>query len=428
MQNFLSKKIVIRLAILFFLAMATTVFFWQYLNKYLIGSKAAASAVKLTLIPTTATFSNQEIKEYQLTAQFTGGSTSEKIDYLKAKINFPKANLALSDYVDTTSSGLSKQFRVDGPQAANDSGVIVIELGAISPGSGPATSGPITVAKIKFKGISAITNGQIGIDSSAQIINNLSVAITPVNVEYATFTVNGTGPTVTPGGPTVTKAPTATPGGPTATPRPTSPVVTGTSGNVKLNMKVKFQGIIAKPASDTLNKLSVKVKLLNELTNQETDYQTIEFIADDSGIWSGSGSFNVFSDGNYITNATDTDTTKSSPSLLAQYTVYIKGPYHIQKKICDTIPTETAGGTYRCSKGNITLISADNDLDFSGIILLAGDLPVQDGSVTAYDTSLIYNNLGKTDNDICDVNRDGRCDTQDFSLVIASLSVKNDEL
>ena len=72
----------------------------------------------------------------------------------------------------------------------------------------------------------------------------------------------------------------------------------------------------------------------------------------------------------------------------------------------------------------------NNNLDFSGIILLAGDLPIQDGSVTAYDTSLVRNNLGKTDADAvskADVNRDGKVDTQDYSLIIAALSVRNDE-
>lgn len=188
-------------------------------------------------------------------------------------------------------------------------------------------------------------------------------------------------------------------GGPTLTPAPT--------GTVTLKLKLKFQGIINKPATDALNKINVKVKLLNETTGQEMAYQTAQFTSDDQGVWSGNTNFNV--------------------NVNAKYVLFVKGLYHIQKKICDVLPTETAGGTYRCTKGNITLRAGDNDLDLSGIVLLAGDLPDQDGSITAYDTSLIRNNLGK-DNDKCDVNRDGKCDTQDYSLVIASLSVKNDEL
>lgn len=204
----------------------------------------------------------------------------------------------------------------------------------------------------------------------------------------ASLSVNGGGAT-----------PTVTPGGPTLTPAPT--------GTVILKLKLKFQGIINKPATDALNKLNVKAKLLNETTGQETAYQTAQFTSDDQGVWSGNTSFNV--------------------NINAKYILFVKGPYHIQKKICDAVPTETAGGTYRCAKGNITLKNGDNDLNLSGVVLFAGDLPDQDGSITAYDTSLIRNNLGK-DNDKCDVNRDGKCDTQDYSLVIAALSVKNDEL
>jgi hypothetical protein len=183
-------------------------------------------------------------------------------------------------------------------------------------------------------------------------------------------------------------------------------------GNVTANLKLKlkFQGIIKKPTTDALSKFDVKVKLYNETTNQETAYQTAQFTSDVQGVWSGSVSFSV-----------DTKT---------KYILFVKGPYHLQKKICDAAPTETAGGTYRCTKGNIALVSGDNNLDLSGIILLVGDLPEQDGTISAYDTSLVRNNLGKKTADavaIADVNRDGVVDTQDYSGIIAALSVKNDE-
>jgi len=104
----------------------------------------------------------------------------------------------------------------------------------------------------------------------------------------------------------------------------------------------------------------------------------------------------------------------------------VKGPFQVQKKICNKTPTETDGGTYRCAKGTITLKAGENDINLSGITLLSGDLPVQDGTINAYDTSMIRNNLG-SDNSNCDVNRDGKCDTQDYSLLISTLSIKNDE-
>ncbi len=176
---------------------------------------------------------------------------------------------------------------------------------------------------------------------------------------------------------------------------------------VNLDLKLKFQGILKMPKTE-LNKLVVKVTVKNDNLNQSA---TGDFVTTDGITWhDGAIPFDI--------------------PATTRYTILIKGPYHLQKKICDTVPTETAGGTYRCTKGNITLKNGVNDLDLSGIILLAGDLPDQDGTVSSYDTSLIRNNLGKIDSTSVansDVNRDGVVDTQDYSLVIAALSVKNDE-
>lgn len=186
---------------------------------------------------------------------------------------------------------------------------------------------------------------------------------------------------------------------PTATNTPT--------GNSTLNMAFKIQGIMSKPVTTTMN---VKVKLLNETTKVETPFQTVQLTSNDFGIWTGSASFNT------VPNT--------------RYTLYAKGEKQVQKKICDVSPNETAGGTYRCSTGNLTFVSGNNTFNFSGILLLSGDLPEQDGTINAYDTSLIRNNLGKTDADTiskCDLNLDGRCDSQDYSLLISTLSVKNDE-
>jgi len=176
-------------------------------------------------------------------------------------------------------------------------------------------------------------------------------------------------------------------------------------------MKLKFQGIEVKPSTDALSLMNVKVKLFDQSTLTATDYITGAFTSDDKGIWNGDVAF-------------------SNVNPDHKYSVITKGPFHLAKKVCLLAPTETAGGTYRCSSGTIALASGDNNLNFSGILMLTGDLPAQDGTVSAYDISLVRNNLGKTDADSLsksDVNRDGKCDTQDYSLIIASLSVKNDE-
>jgi hypothetical protein len=111
----------------------------------------------------------------------------------------------------------------------------------------------------------------------------------------------------------------------------------------------------------------------------------------------------------------------------------VKGPKHLQKKICDAAPSETSGGTYHCGEGKINLKAGDNDLNLSGILMLVGDLPengTQNGIIDSYDTSYVRQHLQSTKADelaIADVNYDGVIDGQDYSLVLASLSIKYDE-
>ena len=102
--------------------------------------------------------------------------------------------------------------------------------------------------------------------------------------------------------------------------------------------------------------------------------------------------------------------------------------------MCDGTPTEAKAGTYHCGEGKIVLAVGANTLDFSKIIQLAGDLPEaggkQNGIVDAYDTTFVRQNLGSTDAGklkIGDLNLDGIIDTQDYSMVLQSLSIKFDE-
>ena len=179
------------------------------------------------------------------------------------------------------------------------------------------------------------------------------------------------------------------------------------TGNVNLKMKLKFQGINKLPAAGQ-NSMVVKAKIYKEGVTTTTD-GTGTFTADANGIWSGSVPVNLAAAG--------------------KYRILIKGPQHIQKKICDNRPSETSSGIYRCSDGNITLIAGDNSLDLSGIVLLSGDLD-QNGIVDSIDFGLVKNSLGKTDENTlrADLNRDGVIDTQDYSLILAALSVQTDEL
>ena len=183
----------------------------------------------------------------------------------------------------------------------------------------------------------------------------------------------------------------------------------GVTGSRILNLKLKYQGITTKPA-DALNSMNIKFKVSGCGLAAPVE-STGKFVADNSGIWTGQVGFNL------------------SACTTSNYIVFVKGPRHLQKKICDATPTETAVGTYRCGEGKINIVAGANTFDFSGIVLLSGDID-QNGTVDSADISFIRNNLGKTDAATlakCDINLDGKCDTQDYSLVIFALSMKVDE-
>ena len=112
-------------------------------------------------------------------------------------------------------------------------------------------------------------------------------------------------------------------------------------------------------------------------------------------------------------------------------TIYIKGPKHIKKKICSNNPSEPVPGGYRCGEFElIELKKGENTLDFSSIVLLAGDLPIQNGVVDAVDLAFIRQTLTNQDSEKLirgDLNLDGIIDTQDFSMVLSALGFKYDE-
>lgn len=181
--------------------------------------------------------------------------------------------------------------------------------------------------------------------------------------------------------------------------------------NMKLDIKLKLQGVAKKPI--TASPITVKVKLGGRMLAQTTAYKTVTFSVGDDGIWSGSADFSAPPGDGYM--------------------LYVKGPKHLQKKVCDNAATEGSGGTYHCGDGKINLKAGDNALDFSKILMLVGDLPengTQNGIIDSYDTSYVRQHLQSTKTDelaIGDVNYDGVIDGQDFSLVLASLSIKYDE-
>ena len=194
----------------------------------------------------------------------------------------------------------------------------------------------------------------------------------------------------------------------TLTPTPDSSCKT--TGNVVLDLKLRFQGVLKEP-NPNLNSLKVFVNAVSQGGKKFTGCS--DFTADTNGFWLGKVYLNI-----------------SDEYLSEKYSLFIKGQKHLQKKICDSSPSESLPGTYICQEGKISLKEQINNLDFSKITLLVGDLPPQDGISNSYDVALVTNNLGKTDQETlkkADLNFDGVVDTQDYSLVIAALSIRFDE-
>jgi len=187
-------------------------------------------------------------------------------------------------------------------------------------------------------------------------------------------------------------------------------------GNTVINMKLKFQGITSTP--NTTTPMRTQVKIVSAQTSQVFT-QNVDFTSDAQGVWTGTTSIDL----NPTANPAGT-----------KFSLYVKGPRHLKKRICDLKPTESVPGTYACATDNIPLKIGTNTVDASGIYQLAGDIPVdngvQNGLIDSADTSYIRLHFGETSPDIlniADLNLDGAITTQDFSLVIAALGVKYDD-
>lgn len=211
--------------------------------------------------------------------------------------------------------------------------------------------------------------------------------------------------------PNATNTPTTQPNAtntqaPTQNPSATGAPTSAGGSQVTANLQLKFQGITSKVNS------SMKVKVIaRTATGNRTSEGEGTFTSADNGVWTGT-------------------VTLQNIDLTRDYYLLIKGPKHVQKRVCVATPSETSIGSYKCNGADIRFTAGTNNLNLSGITLMSGDLATQDGVVDSYDLSYIINNLGSTDPtvlEIGDVNLNGRVDTQDYSLIIQSLTIKSDE-
>lgn len=212
---------------------------------------------------------------------------------------------------------------------------------------------------------------------------------------------------------TATPTPLPTQVAPTSTPTPDSSVTATPTQTpapneeaTALNLKLRLQGVSSNPAGD--KQTTAKVSLKTE-TGEVYGPNEIGLTANSSGVWEGSVNFNI--------------------NRNLKYVVIVKPAKHLQKVICVASPTEALGGSYQCSLPEIQLQSSNN-LDFSGIIILAGDIPSQNGVIDSADIAYVRQNFGNMQSTNllrADLNFDGIVDTQDYALIMGALSFKYDE-
>lgn len=216
-------------------------------------------------------------------------------------------------------------------------------------------------------------------------------------------------PTTEPATESPTPVPSETPDTDSPTPIQTVTPSEGEPVDAELKIKVRFQGVIAQPA-EAYRSLNTKVILAAD-DKSFREERVIPFQADGDGLWSGTFSAEKVPSG-------------------AKYALFIKGPKHLMKKVCETSPTEVVPGTYSCNTGAITVKSGAQDMDLSTIVLLVGDIPVQDGIIDSVDAVYVRNNFGSQSSAAVsrgDLNLDGIVHAQDMVLMLKALEFKYDE-
>lgn len=235
-------------------------------------------------------------------------------------------------------------------------------------------------------------------DGSWNTQNNDRIALykTTVQVGSVSPTVQPTGTTISPTrvpSPTTGQNPTATPTGtnpttppgsnPTATPPNTTPSVTPTPSGSAFEMITMLRGITKKTDVCPSKKFTITVDG-GELTSKVT--KTVELTASASGAFSGTFNLDVPSGDDY--------------------TFYVKGPQHMQKKFT-----------------GVSVATGITTLDLSEVPLEPGDLSPQDGTLNVSDIQKLTASLLKKDSD-ADVNCDGIVNANDYGLIIATMETQ----
>ncbi|OGG15517.1 hypothetical protein A3D77_06765 [Candidatus Gottesmanbacteria bacterium RIFCSPHIGHO2_02_FULL_39_11] len=121
-------------------------------------------------------------KAYDIVLNFTGGSSSEKLDYTKAVVSFNANDMKMTEIALSPSNKLGRVLFQENSEDANSKGKITVEVGALTPGGGPTTDKQLVLGTVQFEG----NTSNASFDTSlSQVVNNSSKVIpltsTPVN-------------------------------------------------------------------------------------------------------------------------------------------------------------------------------------------------------------------------------------------------------
>ncbi len=435
------NKLIVKIIFAFFIGLSVLLFLFWYINKYIYKSKATNPEITFSLsAPQTVSIGS----EFKVLLEINGRLTGQDfyISYDPSTISYFK------DWdTDPTHTGVAaldvgqyKAFFTAPPIIENlsmENDKRKLHMGLVS--TGFTSSPPVHHITLTFKAIKTSDQTTIEIDTTKpyEFVGEAEGGM-PIQFDLASSSklsqqieTKSTGPTETPTTPiptstpiptatptltvdpnaTLTPTPTATPIPPTTTgvPPTNTPAQTtpGTGVTSNITFDIRTQGLTE--AAKKVNEVPVRVVFLKDET--VIDERIVSMSKNGDGSWTGTSK--------YVTLLTGTD-----------YTLLIKGPKHLQKKICTNKPSESIGGQYSCTDGTIRIQAGDNRIDLKGVTLLAGDLPLQNGIVDAVDIAYIRSNLGKSDAEIVsrgDLNYDGIVDSQDYGMIINALSFKYDE-
>ncbi len=433
--------------------------FW-YVNKYIVNFRAAFPIANMIMTPSTVAVNMSQENNFVVTFNINGQkvtATELYFDYDPNYIEYYKEYSPGTGFSEIKDPGKENYFDVPLIEETSSPSATMKRLRLVLVSKYNDTANPAWLTNVtgtlKFRAKKAGTTSLLVNKTVTQLagVNTNGEAtyfdlpstdiITTINISGSTTTITPTGSltgTVTPtvsvtasptSGLTPTVIATVTPlKTPTITPtkQPTvlTPSPTQSTGgyqDVTLNFKIRFQGMPDKqPADQAIRKLPVYVALLgdNRAAQNNLGIGNLEFTAQGNGVWTSSVPVRI-------------DTSR-------KWNLFIKGPKHLRKRICSNLPQESIPGGYQCpteiSVGpgiyQMTFKAGANDVDLSNILLLSGDIPVQNGVIDAVDIAYIRANLGSQDQTIkarADLNYDGIIDAQDYSLILASLAFKYDE-